>query len=159
MNSNTYFWHIASLLTNTLYGLILAVGGVYLIDKNRMDNNKPVVFSTWGYQYVPPVNHEDITEEIPNISGENLPVSIPLRENEDLLINLLDGWKYEALNEEPERYEYVIAFYSPRGEKKNNPIIQASAKNDVIIAEDIILDGYSDYELTEICIYARQEHH
>ena len=23
MNSNTYFWHIASLLTNTLYGLIL----------------------------------------------------------------------------------------------------------------------------------------
>ena len=23
MNSNTYFWHIGSLLTNTLYGLIL----------------------------------------------------------------------------------------------------------------------------------------
>ena len=23
MNSNTYFWHIASLITNTLYGLIL----------------------------------------------------------------------------------------------------------------------------------------
>lgn len=23
MNSNTYFWHIASLITNTLYGLLL----------------------------------------------------------------------------------------------------------------------------------------
>ena len=23
MNSNTYFWHIASFITNTLYGLIL----------------------------------------------------------------------------------------------------------------------------------------
>ena len=40
--------------------LALALGGMFLIDKNRMDNNKPVIFSTWGYQYVPPV---DISQE------------------------------------------------------------------------------------------------
>lgn len=35
--------------------LILAVGSAYLIDMNRMTNNKPVIFSTWGYSYVQPV--------------------------------------------------------------------------------------------------------
>jgi len=34
--------------------LTLAVGGAYLIDKNCMANNKPVIFSTWGYDYAPP---------------------------------------------------------------------------------------------------------
>jgi len=32
----------------------LAIGSAYLIDKSRMDNNKPVIFSTWGYDYAPP---------------------------------------------------------------------------------------------------------
>lgn len=31
-------------------------------------SNEPVVFSTWGYDYAPPINHEDITNKIPNIS-------------------------------------------------------------------------------------------
>ena len=34
----------------------VAIGGAYVIDMNRMQNNKPVVFSTWGKQYVPPVS-------------------------------------------------------------------------------------------------------
>ena len=34
--------------------LLLVLGGMFLIDKNRMDNNKPVIFSTWGYDYAPP---------------------------------------------------------------------------------------------------------
>ena len=35
--------------------LILMIGCAYLIDQKRMDNNEPVIFSTWGAQYVPPV--------------------------------------------------------------------------------------------------------
>ena len=97
---------------------IFVFGSLFIVDKHRMDNNLPVVFSTWGYDYAPPVNHEDITEEIPNVSGEELTVTIPLKENLDLFIDLLDGWTFESLNDEPERYEYVIAFYSPSGEKK-----------------------------------------
>ncbi len=37
-----------------LIGLIIF--GMYLIDRIRMKNNKPVIFSTWGYSYVPPIN-------------------------------------------------------------------------------------------------------
>lgn len=33
---------------------------MFSIDINRMKNNKPVVFSTWGYSYVPPI---DLKEE------------------------------------------------------------------------------------------------
>lgn len=36
--------------------LIASLGILFLIDTNRMRNNKPVVFSTWGYDYVPPIN-------------------------------------------------------------------------------------------------------
>jgi len=34
----------------------IIVYGMYIIDKIRMRNNKPVLFSTWGYSYVPPIN-------------------------------------------------------------------------------------------------------
>ncbi|MBQ6860832.1 MAG: hypothetical protein IJO08_04225 [Clostridia bacterium] len=109
---------IITVLLSIMLIIIIILGTLFVIDKNRMDNNLPVLFSTWGYDYAPPVNHEDITEKIPNISGEDLPVTIHLKENEDLLINLLAGWTYKSVNEEPERYEYVIAFYSPNGENK-----------------------------------------
>lgn len=38
---------------------------LYMIDINRMKNNKPVLFSTWGYSYVPPI---DLKEEEINIA-------------------------------------------------------------------------------------------
>lgn len=34
--------------------IILLLGIMYLIDRKRMKDNKPVIFSTWGYSYVPP---------------------------------------------------------------------------------------------------------
>jgi len=37
-----------------LLGIILL--GMYITDRIRMKQNKPVIFSTWGYQYVPPIN-------------------------------------------------------------------------------------------------------
>lgn len=42
------------IIVSIIIVLALAVGGAYLIDKNRMANNKPVIFSTWGYDYAPP---------------------------------------------------------------------------------------------------------
>ena len=53
--------------------LILAVGGAYLIDKNRMDNNKPVIFSTWGYDYASPEVLGEIVKIIDRTVTENLP--------------------------------------------------------------------------------------
>ena len=36
------------ILVSVIVVLALALGGMFLIDKNRMNNNKPVIFSTWG---------------------------------------------------------------------------------------------------------------
>lgn len=32
----------------------LVLIGMYMVDMHMMDNNKPVIFSTWGYDYAPP---------------------------------------------------------------------------------------------------------
>ena len=98
--------------------LLLALGGMFLIDKNRMDNNKPVIFSTWGYDYAPPEEKENITETIPNIEPQNRIVTIPVKEKEDLLITLLDGWKYEVSGEVIGEYKYAIKFYKSDENKK-----------------------------------------
>lgn len=47
--------------------IMLSTFGAYLVDKNRMENNKPVIFSTWGVKYSPPLERENITQQIPNI--------------------------------------------------------------------------------------------
>ena len=36
--------------------LVIAHFGMYLIDMYRMKNNKSLIFSNWGYSYVPPIN-------------------------------------------------------------------------------------------------------
>ncbi len=98
--------------------LLLALGGMFLIDKNRMDNNKPVIFSTWGYDYVPPEEKENITETIPNVEPQNRIVTIPVKEKEDLVITLLDDWKYEVSGEVIGEYKYAIKFYKSDENKK-----------------------------------------
>lgn len=45
--------------------IVAAFGTLCIIDHHRMDNNEPVLFSTWGKQYVPPVN------DYPLENGEN----------------------------------------------------------------------------------------
>lgn len=42
------------ILSICLIGIIVL--GMYLTDRVRMKNNKPVIFSNWGYSYVPPIN-------------------------------------------------------------------------------------------------------
>ena len=39
---------------------IIVFGSLYVIDKNRMENNEPVLFSTWGEKYTP---SEEITSQ------------------------------------------------------------------------------------------------
>lgn len=36
--------------------VVLIVFGMYVTDRILMKNDKPVLFSTWGYSYVPPIN-------------------------------------------------------------------------------------------------------
>lgn len=112
-----------TMILSIIVVISIMVGVAYLVDKKRMDNNEPVVFSTWGYDYAPPVKHENITHEIPEVSNENKTVSIPLKENEDLFVDLLDGWQYEISEEESDRYEYAINFF--RSDKSDKMTLYA----------------------------------
>lgn len=47
---------------------IITVLSCFSIDLNRMRNNKPVVFSTWGFDYCPPIN---LSDEMLEITAEN----------------------------------------------------------------------------------------
>lgn len=42
--------------------IALIIGTMYIIDRIRMKNNKPVIFSTWGYSYAPPENSNKLQE-------------------------------------------------------------------------------------------------
>lgn len=63
---------------------------MYGVDISRMRNNKPVIFSTWGYEYAPPIDlHEDeICQAINNYlieKGDNEPKH---HENEKSFISM-----------------------------------------------------------------------
>ena len=57
-----------------IIGLLgIAILGMYVTDRIRMKNNKPVIFSNWGYSYVPPIDlpEEEIESAIMNHIIEN----------------------------------------------------------------------------------------
>lgn len=82
--------------------LILAVGGAYLIDKNRMNNNKPVIFSTWGYQYVQPevIGGYDIKEKETGNIEENNTITIKYKSSDNInrLFEFVENTKVDSLN-------------------------------------------------------------
>lgn len=47
---------IRNILLTVLSVLIILTGILYFVDMDRIRNNKPVLFSTWGYDYAAPVN-------------------------------------------------------------------------------------------------------
>ena len=48
--------HIFILLVVFILFILLTLFVLYKIDITRMKNNQPVLFSTWGFEYVPPIN-------------------------------------------------------------------------------------------------------
>ena len=42
-----------------ILALIVMIGFAFAIDVNRMRENKPVIFSTWGFDYMPPIDIKD----------------------------------------------------------------------------------------------------
>lgn len=44
--------------------LLVIFGSLYVIDHKRMESNEPVVFSTWGNKYAPPLTTLEIPPEL-----------------------------------------------------------------------------------------------
>lgn len=50
------------IIISILIGFLLTLSILYVVDMYMMKNNKPVIFSTWGYDYAPPENYYKILE-------------------------------------------------------------------------------------------------
>ena len=91
---------IFKIVVGTIITIVLIVGLMFFVDVNRMNNNDPVIFSTWGFKCAPLVDlHE---EEI--ISG-------------------VENYLLEKKESEPKHHENEKSFVSIRTyliEEKNN---------------------------------------
>ena len=92
------------IIVSIIVVLMLTVEGAYLIDKNRMDNNKPVIFSTWGYQYVPPEALEEIIKITDRTVTENIEknntITIKYKSSDNInrLFEFIENTKVDSLN-------------------------------------------------------------
>ena len=99
------------LLIIVLIGLILAT--MYVIDRKRMKDNKSVIFSTWGYDYAPPVNaHSSNLTILENNYSKAI-------DNVTIELNIPDDWQYEELprNEENDFYKFALKLYKSDNNK------------------------------------------
>lgn len=91
---------IFKIVVGTIITIILTIGLMFFVDVNRMNNNDPVIFSTWGFKYASPVDFHE--EEI--ISG-------------------VENYLLEKSESEPKQYENEKSFVGIRTyliKEKNN---------------------------------------
>lgn len=62
----------------TLIAILIILGAMYLVDRYMMENNKPVIFSTWGYDYAPPENGYQILEIVDKTKDINYTCAMAL---------------------------------------------------------------------------------
>ena len=78
------------ILAVCLIGIIIF--GMYVTDRIRMKNNKPVVFSTWWYQYVPPISEDERPQE--EISKDVVIIKNNKIQNEHLIDEFIEKTDY-----------------------------------------------------------------
>lgn len=87
--------------------IFMIIGTMYLIDRKRMKDNKPVIFSTWGYCYAPPVMAQEYnySKTVGNILIE---------------LDVPSEWTFEediASNEENNFYKFALKIYKELPDK------------------------------------------
>ncbi len=103
------------IVVSIILGICFIFSVIYAIDMNRMNHQKPVVFSTWGYDYAPPevngtvaqTTNETVTEK----KTVNPKQAIYHQSGDYIAITLPEEWNYEIMTESSEQYEYGIKFY------------------------------------------------
>lgn len=128
----------------------IAIGVAYAIDMNRMKNNQPVVFSTWGYQYVPPVNDYPLETN----DYKNSFVGKVIEETTSYMIvepieDKADGDMGKKLKVEygTDHYDYlfgkgrmVVIYFEGKPEETDNGM-------KIIKSDDISTEGFREFEL------------
>jgi len=96
---------VVSVLIICLIAVIICA--MYLIDRNRMKNNKPVLFSNWGYSYAPPVMVKEYNYS-KTIANTVIELDIP------------SEWKFEediASDEYNNFYKFALKIYKDSSDK------------------------------------------
>ena len=128
-------------------------GTLYAVDHQRMKNNEPVVFSTWGKQYVPPVNDYPIRNGV-NPDEEQSFVGKVIEETTTYMIIEPEKDEYERTVAEKIKIEYgtdhldylygtgrlVVIYY--KGDINTADGNMASIKSD-----DISTEGFREWEM------------
>ena len=135
--------------------LVVVFGTLYVIDHKRMENNEPVVFSTWCAKYAPPLQQDFVPPEEENetpLIGEQSFVGSIVEETNTSLVVVPNADEIErTLGEritvkilEPHKdYLYgegrkVVVYYDASTIENNN----------TITALNISVDGFIDFELS-----------
>ena len=147
------------IIISVLVLIVIAIGGAYSIDMYQMKNNKPVVFSSWGYDYAPPEEQNDfpltdkstfvevdyaIEQSFVGTIVEETNTSLVVVPNADEDERTIYGERITVnLKEEHKDYLYgegrkVVVYY--------NASPQSSAAS--ITANNISTEGFVDFELS-----------
>lgn len=128
-------------------------GTLYAVDHQRMKNNEPVVFSTWGKQYVPPENDYPLQNGV-NPEEEQSFVGKVIEETTTYMIVEPEKDEYERTVAEKIKIEYgtdhldylygtgrlVVIYY--KGDINTADGNMASIKSD-----DISTEGFREWEM------------
>lgn len=98
--------------------IALSIFGAYLIDMNCMKNNKPVVFSTWWYQYVPPVKIDETINYLEEKKITDEKQAVYDDGNEYLNLTIPNDWESESITElTNDMYRCGLKIYPKNSEK------------------------------------------
>ena len=128
-------------------------GTLYAVDHQRMKNNEPVVFSTWGKQYVPPENDYPLQNGV-NPEEEQSFVGKVIEETTTYMIVESEKDEYERTVAEKIKIEYgtdhidylygtgrmVVIYY--KGKINTDDGKMSSIKTD-----DISVEGFRDWKM------------
>lgn len=128
-------------------------GTLYAVDHQRMKNNEPVVFSTWGKQYVPPINDYPIRNGV-NPDEEQSFVGTVIEETTSYMVVEPAHDEYEKTVADRIKIEYgtdhidylygtgrmVVIYY--KGDINTADGNMASIKSD-----DISTEGFREWEM------------
>ena len=128
-------------------------GTLYVVDHQRMKNNEPVVFSTWGKQYVPPANDYPLHNGV-NPEEKQSFVGKVIEETTTYMIVEPEKDEYERTVAEKIKIEYgtdhldylygtgrlVVIYYK-------GDINTADGKMASIKSDDISTEGFREWEM------------
>lgn len=97
-----------AIILGIIIAILLAIGVMYLTDRHMMKNNKPVVFSTWGYNYAPPETTYEILEIMDKTKDTNYTCAMALEKiyeddtneyyfncikSQDIIVKYINGYE------------------------------------------------------------------